>query len=475
MLRNTAVWRRSRQVTNYEVDQEATCAENPQNRQDGRANHFGVATRAQVLTLKEHSGLNIDQITAITGVKRREIFNIVRRAKERGYDKDRPLQDAFFQDATRQGRPPVVTEEALQEVKKVISKTRNTRTLTLVEISRQLKRNTPLILSPMSVWRTLRLAGYRKVKPTKKPGLTDAQRKARLDWCLTHLDWSLDDWKRVLWSDETSVIYGLRRGGERCWRTVYERSDATCRRNRWKGYSEFMFWGCFSYDYKGPCHIWAKETAAEKKRAAKDLEQRNATREATCRSEWELSTAFRRKLNLRGQPKGREPVWQFTESTGKLVRKAKAGGIDWYRYSEEIVKKKLLPFAKDYDLIVQEDGAAPHIHKETQLIYNIHRIKRLLWPGNSPDLNMIEPCWWYLKRKTSLHRDFDKKPQLRKIWLQAWEELEQSQIQRWVRRIIRHIREVVQLEGGNDYREGGMDSEVDKLAKQLQTLSMDKV
>ena len=470
MLRNTAVLRRPQPNTDQNDEQELpqhTCAENPSNRQDGRANHFGVAARAQVLTLKEHAGLKTEQITAITGIKRAEIFNIVKRAKERGYDKERPLQDAFFKDATRSGRPPVVTQATADEVKKVVSATRNTRTLTTVDIARRLKTSTNLYISPMSVWRTLRYTGYRKVKPTKKPGLTVAQRAARLEWCLDHQHWTLEDWKKVLWSDETSVIYGVRRGGERVWRTVYEKSEVTCRRNRWKGFSEFMFWGCFSYDHKGPCHVWQKETAAEKKKAQKDLDRRNALKEATCRADWELNTAFRRKMNLRSQPKGKTPKWRFTEEDGRLVRNGKAGGIDWYRYSELILKPKMLPFAQRHGLIVQEDGAPSHIHYECQKVYDIASVLKLLWPGNSPDLNMIEPCWWWMKRRTSLHKDFESRPQLRKIWIDTWKELEQWRIQRWVRRIIRHIREVIRLEGGNDYREGGKDSEVDKLAMQL--------
>jgi len=36
-----------------------------------------------------------------------------------------------------------------------------------------------------------------------------------------------------------------------------------------------MFWGCFSWDKKGPCHIWTKETAQEKKQSEEELEEIN--------------------------------------------------------------------------------------------------------------------------------------------------------------------------------------------------------
>ena len=151
----------------------------------------------------------------------------------------------------------------------------------------------------MSVWRLLKMNGYRKVKPTTTPGLNAKQKSARLQWCLDHKDWTLEDWKKVIWSDETSVIYGLRRGGERVWRTPYEKNVDTCRRNRWKVFSEFMFGGCFSYDFKGPCHVWETETAAEKRKAENDLNHRNEELEEDARLEWELSTGFRRKVGLR--------------------------------------------------------------------------------------------------------------------------------------------------------------------------------
>jgi hypothetical protein len=36
-----------------------------------------------------------------------------------------------------------------------------------------------------------------------------------------------------------------------------------------------MFWGCFSYDRKGPCHCWLPETPAEKREADIAIEQMN--------------------------------------------------------------------------------------------------------------------------------------------------------------------------------------------------------
>ena len=78
-----------------------------------------------------------------------------------------------------------------------------------------------LQLSKSSVWGILRAYRYHKTKPTRKPGLTKKMRQQRLDWCMAHKDWTLDDWKNFIWSDETSVILLHRRGGYRVWRRSY--------------------------------------------------------------------------------------------------------------------------------------------------------------------------------------------------------------------------------------------------------------
>jgi hypothetical protein len=309
------------------------------------------------------------------------------------------------------------------------------------------------VISPMTVWRILRAAGLKKTKPTRKPGLTEKMKRERFQFCLLHQDWTVEDWKRVIWSDETSVIINHRRGGYRVWRTSSEKYVKSCIRERWKGFAEFQFWGCFTYDSKGPCHIWHPETAQEKKKAAQDLEEINAKLEPILREEWELETKMRR-LKLRGIG-GKPPQWKWDAKYGKLTRRDGAG-VDWYRYQKEILIPKLIPYAKECgcDTIVQEDLAPSHAHYAQAAVYSAAEVTRLVWCPNSPDLNMIEPCWPHLKRQTTKKGAPKSKKEAEVVWKNAWAELEQTRIQSWIERIPFHIQEVIRLEGGNEYKEG---------------------
>lgn len=221
-----------------------------------------------------------------------------------------------------------------------------------------------------------------------------------------------------------------------------------------------MFWGCFSYDVKGPCHIWNAETAQEKRQAEAGIDKWKEEREPECRRIWELETAMRR-VNLRGKPPGKTPKWVFKESTGKLVRRGRTG-IDWYRYQKEILHAKLIPFAMECKqarpgTFIQEDNAPAHAHFFQQTVYSAYGIERLLWPGNSPDLNMIEPAWPWLKRQTTKTGAPKVRHEMVAAWRRSWRELAQDRIQKWIERIPRHIERVIELEGGNCYREGRMD------------------
>ncbi|RDI85644.1 hypothetical protein Vi05172_g4338 [Venturia inaequalis] len=306
--------------------------------------------------------------------------------------------------------------------------------------------------------------GYRKTKPTTKPGLDAVQKQQRLAWCLKHQDWTLEQWKDVIWSDETSVVLGVRRGGARVWRKPSQVVQTRCIRPRWKSASEFMFWGCFSYDMKGPCHIWKPETKAEKDLAAAQLDRMNSAKESEAKAKWEEEQAYLRATTTR---RGRRAKWKFTKKRGAYVRDGK-GGIDWWRYIHTIVTPKMIPFARRCRMarpntLVQEDNAPSHAHKHTSQVYSVSGIMRLLWPGNSPDLNMIEVCWRWMKWKICKAKGGPPKTAVnaKKVWENTWKELKQEKIQGWIERIMTHVKKVIECEGGNEYVEG-RDKEVER-------------
>ena len=94
------------------------------------------------------------------------------------------------------------------------------------------------------------------------------------------------------------------------------------------------------------------------------------------------------------------------EENGAYVVKNGRGGINWYRYQKKILEDKLLPFAKDCELerpgiMVQEDNAAAHRSKYQVEIFSDWHVLRMQWCPNSPDINAIEPTWFWMKKETT--------------------------------------------------------------------------
>ncbi len=164
-----------------------------------------LATRALVVTLKSPvGGKTSAEVAEITGLSIRQVNRIYARVIERGFDPNhRPfeLQDEWLQDAPRSGRPSKQTEETSQEIIKRVRLDRYGREKTSADLAGDLS-SLGINISATTVWRILRRAGFRKTKPTRKPGLTKQMKKDRLEWCLARQDWSLEDWKNIIWSDE---------------------------------------------------------------------------------------------------------------------------------------------------------------------------------------------------------------------------------------------------------------------------------
>ncbi len=418
-----------------------------------------LVTRALVVSLRSpFGGKTSAQISDQTGISVRQVNRIYARAIERGFEPNHQpfiLKSEWLEDAPRSGRPLKQTPEVTEKIVSQVRSDRYGREKTAADLAGALSLE-GIDISATIVLRILKATGFKKTKPTRKPGLTKRMKDKRLQWYLAHQDWTLEDWKRVIWSDETSVVLLHRRGGYRIWRTSDERFVRSAIRERWKGYSEFMFWGSFSYEKKGPCHCWLPETKQEKEQAEKHIEKLNEELEPILRDAWELESKMGR-LSLVTRS-GRKPQWKWNKRNGKLARGG-GGGIDWYRYQTKILLPKLFPFARELEeicpgTIVQEDKAPSHAHHFQARVYDLHQIRRLLWPGNSPDLNPIEACWPWMKRYTTKKGAPKSRQEAIKVWEQCWESLSQEQIQAWIERIPWHVEQIIQLEGGNEYKEG---------------------
>ena len=265
-----------------------------------------------------------NEIEDITKIKRSTVQKICRKARERGlvYWVDQPIiiLDRYLIDAPRSGRAPKGTSEFAKRVVNAVVDNRNGREKSSHALAEYFG------VSPRTIWRILKAYGFRKSKPTRKPGLTDKQRYQRYLFAIRYKDWTYEDWKRVIWTDETSVMLGVRRGGYRLWRRAKEKEHKTCIRPRWKRNSEFMFWGSFTADLKGPCHIFKPETQKDKEMAHKQMEEWNEWLEPRARVEWDLSLLHR--IGLRGI-RGKKPSFKWSKESGKFERNS-TDSIDWW-------------------------------------------------------------------------------------------------------------------------------------------------
>jgi transposase len=87
----------------------------------------------------------------------------------------------------------------------------------------------------------------------KKPFISETNRAKRLQWAKAHLNWTVDQWKTVLWSDESP--FTLRYSGKvRVWRLANERYVPEVTKATLKHDKRLNVWGCFTATGVGHLH-----------------------------------------------------------------------------------------------------------------------------------------------------------------------------------------------------------------------------
>ena len=85
--------------------------------------------------------------------------------------------------------------------------------------------------------------------------MTSRHRRNRLDFAIAHQDWTLDDWRRVIWSDETKINRFQSDGRQWIWKGPGEGVlvDREIQGIIKSGGGSLMMWGCMTWEGIGFC------------------------------------------------------------------------------------------------------------------------------------------------------------------------------------------------------------------------------
>ena len=93
-----------------------------------------------------------------------------------------------------------------------------------------IKLNEPLktLVCRITVINYLQKCGFEYKVKIQKPFLNQKHRQARLHWCLKHSNWTVDDWRPVLFSDASTFYIVKRKSEIKIWRTKTNKWREDC-------------------------------------------------------------------------------------------------------------------------------------------------------------------------------------------------------------------------------------------------------
>ena len=329
--------------------------------------------RSRVLALVEGRRHTIREISDIVGIPKSTVGDI----------KTRNTATTKF----KSGRPRKLTAHAKRRIERYIKKSKTTRRQDCKTIIKELQLN----VCPMTVMNALLELGYTRSAARRRPLLKVLDMKRRLKFARAHKSWTVEDWYRVIFTDEMSIKVGQERTSRVfVWRKKGEEYHKDCVDDRKRSTGGMMFWGAFRGGKMGPGFFF------ELKKGQK------------------INSVVYRDQVLLG------PLKTFVDESR----------------------------SEGFNPIVMEDNAP--VHKGA---CNEPR-KMLKWvtyehPPNSPDLNPIEHIWAYIKDQiTRYHSHITSQAEMRRVVQEMWDNFRDAQWDGLIASMPARMKAVIAAKGG---------------------------
>ena len=271
-----------------------------------------------------------------------------------------------------------------REDRYLIRKSLSNRRLTSSDLQKEWKSGCNVNCSARTVRNRLLQVGLKSHRARKKPFINERQRKQRLKFAKDHKDWTVDDWSKVIFSDESNFQLCPTPGRLMVRRRSGEAYRPECLAPTVKhGGGSVMIWGCFSKSGTGKVRLCEERMNQAKYRVVLE---------------------------------------------------------------EDLLPSAQMLYPNSDDWIFQQDNAPCHTAKSVKSWMEEKNIRILTWPAQSPDINPIENLWNTMKRKMENHKPSNKAELFDFLRLE-WETITQDECERLVESIPSRIRAVIKNRG----------------------------